>query len=262
METTVEMGVVDQVATVTLIPPDHRKPPTMDYEVFDRLEVVCEEITLLHAKDPESCCAAVVRSGSEKFFSAGANIEVLKMLDETTMDRWIARGHQICDRIEAIPIPVIAVVFGYVLGGGLEFALSCDFILAGDQARFGQPEATLGFVSGRAGAFRLSERIGVARAKELFFTGKILTANEAFDIGIVNFVGSREAVESRLADTTDRIRNNSRTAVTEVKAILNRCNGGSLEEMAELERLASRKCITDSDTHRRMDLFFKHKHQP
>jgi len=77
-----------------------------------------------------------------------------------------------------------------------------------------------------------------------------------FEMGIVNFVGSPDNVESRLADTIDRIRNNSRTAVTEIKAILNRCAGGSLEETAELERSASRKCIADSDTHQRMDRFF------
>ncbi|GAI04359.1 unnamed protein product, partial [marine sediment metagenome] len=151
------------------------------------------------------------------------------------------------------------VVGGYALGGGLELALACDFIYATEEAKLGQTEARLGFVSGRGGSYRLSRRIGVPKAKELFYTGKILSSREAYEVGIVNFVGSRNEVESHLDASLKMIASNSCTAVSEMKKILNRCYDDNLKTIANDEKMASRRCITDSDTLNRINQFLNKK---
>jgi enoyl-CoA hydratase len=172
------------------------------------------------------------------------------------MGSWIAEGHRLLDRLESLPVPVVAVVNGYALGGGLELALACDFIYATENARFGQTEAKLGFVSGWGGARRLSRRIGTARAKELFYTGRIIEPSEAFSLGLVNFVGDAEAVEARLIETVEAIEGASRTSVRELKLILTdpgERQAGLASAMAEA--IASQSCIADADTKRRLSDF-------
>ena len=116
-----------------------------------------------------------------------------------------ALGHRMAATIEALPLPVIAAVNGFALGGGCELALACDFIYASTKARFGQPEVKLGVIPGFGGTQRLSRRVGVARARELMFTGAVIDAAEALRIGLVNRVVDRRRCSTRCArGPTDR----------------------------------------------------------
>ena len=242
--------------TLTVRASEERKPPAMDHELFREIHAHLDRIE--GAVGPDGPVALVVRSAHPKVFLAGANIGVLETLDKSTMAAWVVEGHRLLDRLEALPIPVIAVVSGYALGGGLELALACDFIYSTDSVRFGQTEARLGFVSGWGGAYRLSRRTGTARAKELFFTGRILDASEALKLGIVNIVGSSEQVEEQLAETLSAIAGNSRGSVTRIKGILNiAADPAAARRCAMEEAVASQSCITDPDTGRRLTEFLE-----
>ena len=252
MQTGVRLNYKDNIATITLVPPNERKPPTLDFTVIDYLEEVIEEI-----REKIDTVAVVLRSTSAKYFCAGGNLEELGRIDEKSIGSWIIRGHEVFNLLENIPAPVIAVINGYALGGGLELALSADIMYVCETARLGQTEPKVGFVSGWGGSYRLSRRIGVSRAKELFFTAKILSAEEAYSIGIAEFVGPPDAVEERLASTLESIRGNSSEAVREMKRILNCCYNQPPAAVAREEAASSLKLLRETDTLERVKSFLR-----
>jgi enoyl-CoA hydratase len=254
MKTEVSLESKDGVYTLKLIPPDGRRPPTLDFGVLDSIET-----SLGAARDSGGCSALVLRSESKKFFCGGGNLDALGRIDEYSMGSWIARGHQVFDAIESFPAPVIAVVNGYALGGGLEIALACDFIYAYDSASVGQTETRVGFVSGWGGSFRLARRIGVPRAKELFYTARILTAEEGYALGVVDFAGTPEAVEQRLARTIEEMGENSPEAVKAMKRIMNRCLTEPAASVAHAEAAESIRLLREADTLERVAAFLNRK---
>lgn len=132
--------------------------------------------------------AVIVTGAGDKAFVAGADIAALSVLSPAEAGELSRLGHQVTELIESLPVPVIAAVNGYALGGGCELALACDFIYASETARFGQPEVRLGVIPGFGGTVRLARRVGLARARELLFTGDTIDAAEALRIGLVNRV--------------------------------------------------------------------------
>ncbi|MCU1429081.1 MAG: enoyl-CoA hydratase/carnithine racemase [Actinomycetia bacterium] len=140
---------------------------------------------------------AVVITGGEKAFAAGADIK--EFGDQDAARKIGATFRRAFDAVAAIPRPVIAAIRGYALGGGLELALSCDFRVAGEAARLGQPEILLGIVPGAGGTQRLPRLIGPARAKNLIFSGHQVHAPEALAIGLVDkVVADHEVLEAAL----------------------------------------------------------------
>jgi enoyl-CoA hydratase/carnithine racemase len=142
------------------------------------------------AADPE--LHAVVVTGSEKAFAAGADIEELGTVDPPVIS---ARFRAAFDAVAAIPRPVIAAIRGVALGGGLELALACDLRVAATTARLGQPEILLGIIPGAGGTQRLPRLVGPARAKELIWSGRHVRGEEALAMGLVDRVADPEAVE-------------------------------------------------------------------
>ncbi|NOY70329.1 MAG: enoyl-CoA hydratase/isomerase family protein [Deltaproteobacteria bacterium] len=128
----------------------------------------------------------VITGTGEKAFVAGADISELAGLSPLGAKLFSETGHRVMAGLQELPIPVIAAVNGFALGGGLELALSCDFIYASETARFGLPEITLGLIPGFGGTQRLSRLIGKNMAKEMIFTGKMISATEAAKLGIIN----------------------------------------------------------------------------
>ncbi|MBM4366633.1 MAG: enoyl-CoA hydratase/isomerase family protein [Deltaproteobacteria bacterium] len=128
--------------------------------------------------------AVVITGGGGKAFVAGADIAAMKDLDPVTAMSFAAEGQAVLDRLEALPVPVIAAVNGFALGGGCELAMACDIILAAPGAQFGQPEVKLGVIPGFGGTQRLVRRVGSQRARELCFTGRVVKADEAVAIGL------------------------------------------------------------------------------
>jgi len=130
----------------------------------------------------------ILTGAGTRAFAAGADIAALAAMSPAEAGAFSELGHRVVATIEELPIPVIAAVNGFALGGGLELALGCDFIFAADSARFGLPEVKLGAIPGFGGSQRLPRRIGAARAREWLYTGAVVGADEAARIGLVNRV--------------------------------------------------------------------------
>ncbi len=151
--------------------------------------------------------------GAGKVFSAGADVREMLGKDSDEIYEWSALGSNLNLKIEKLPIPTIAAINGYAFGGGLELALSCDLRIASDKAVMGLTETGLGTICGAGGTQRLPRLIGSSRAKELIFTGRHVTASEAFDIGLVNRVVSSDKLKSSALSLSEAICKNAQPAV-------------------------------------------------
>lgn len=241
MSTRLTTTYADTVCTVTLHPPEG-KPPTLDPAVMDAFDRVLTEIEARVA----DLSAVVLQSAAPKFFCAGANINFLETINRDTIGPWVERGHGLMNRLEALSVPVVARVEGYALGGGLELAMACDLIFASSNAKFGQTETKLGFVTGWGGSFRLVCRVGLARAKELVFTGRIFDAEEAVRLGVADWQGSSAALSLHVQEFLTAVAANSRVANREMKRLLESCTRTTLAENAALETAASQRCLGES----------------
>jgi len=251
MQTHVTLEVDADIATLTFACDTPGKPATIDLLVLDELESHLCEIEAQRS----GLRTVLLRSSSSKYFVVGANIRALETLNEGTVVPWIQRGHAVFSRLEALPLPTVARVEGYALGGGLEMAMACDLILATPNAKFGQPEANLGFVAGWGGTYRLPRRVGMARAKEMFFTARILDADEALTIGLIDFCGEAPALDEYQDALLAGIRNVSAVAVAHMKALVNNSLNISLDEACIAETSSSEICMAEPDTKARIRAF-------
>ncbi len=164
--------------------------------------------------------AIVLTGAGEKAFVAGADIKSMQKMDFAAARQFAALGHDCMNAIEATPCPVIAMVNGFALGGGLETALACDFIYAAEEAVFGLPEVTIGLFPGFGGTQRLMRLVGKARAMELIFSGRKFTASEGREWGVVNEVAPLAALRERVAKLTNRIAANAPVAIAQAKRVM------------------------------------------
>ena len=258
MSTRLSTAYAGAVCTVNLHPPEG-KPPTLDPTVMDAFDRVLDEVETRAA----DLSAVVLQSASPKFFCAGANINVLATMNRDTIGPWVERGHRLMNRIESLPVPTIARIEGYALGGGLELALACDLIFASSHAKFGQTETKLGFVTGWGGSARLGRRVGVARAKELVFTGRLFDAAEAVRLGLAEWQGTSEALAAHLAEFLTAVAANSRVANREMKLLLHAAPRTPPAENADDETTASQRCLgPDGDATKRLRNFLAKKQAP
>jgi enoyl-CoA hydratase len=258
MSTRLTTAYAAAVCTVTLNPPEG-KPPTLDPAVMDAFDCVLTEIES-RASD---LSAVVLQSASPKFFCAGANINVLETINRDTIGAWVEHGHGLMNRIGALPMPTLARVEGFALGGGLELAMACDLIFASSNAKFGQTETKLGFVTGWGGSYRLVRRVGLTRAKELVFTGRLFDAAEAERIGLAEWQGTSEALAGRLAEFLTAVAANSRGANREMKLLLDAAPRTTLACSAAGETTSSQRCLgPDGDAAERLRNFLAKKQAP
>jgi enoyl-CoA hydratase len=253
MQTYVSFEREDDIGYLTFACDEPNKPATLDLQVLDELSERTREIRSSIAQ----LRAVVVRSNSKRYFVVGANINALETLNPETIVPWVQKGHVVLNQLESLPIPVIARVEGYVLGGGLELAMACDMIVASRDTKLGQPEANLGLVAGWGGSYRLSRRVGLARAKEMFFTAKIITAEEAYRMGLVNYVGDSAEVEAYLLTLLEGIRSCSALAVSQMKKLINDSSYVTVEQGSFAEAVASSICLASDDTKSRVAEFFE-----
>jgi enoyl-CoA hydratase len=163
----------------------------------------------------------ILTGAGEKAFVAGADIGELATFSPLQAKHFSAAGHGIIAKLQALPIAVIAAVNGFALGGGSEIALGCDFIYAADTAKFGLPEINLGLIPGFGGTQRLPRLIGANRAKELIFTGKMISAAEAAQIGLANKVVPAAALMEEALKTARDIAAKGRVSLRAVKQAIN-----------------------------------------
>lgn len=177
----------------------------------------------------------VVTGSGEKAFVAGADIAEMSAMRLEEARAFARNGHTTLDAIEQLPIPVIAAVNGFALGGGCEIALACDFVYASENAKLGQPEVKLGVIPGFGGTQRLARRVGVARARELVYTGKTLSAAEALAMGLVNRVLPLPELMPAVRATAATIAEMGPLAIAEAKKVIREGEGRLLRDANNLE---------------------------
>ena len=197
----------------------------------------------------------LVITGEGKAFVAGADISEMAHLDEAEGLAFGQRGSRVFKKIEDLPFPVIAAVNGFALGGGCELAMACDIRIASKKARFGQPEVGLGIIPGFSGTYRLAKLVGQGVAKELIYTGKMIDADEALRIGLVNCVVVHEELMNAVDAMAAQIRKNAPIAVSYAKACINENYDLDVDESIALENQYFAKCFATADQKEGMDAF-------
>jgi len=174
-------------------------------EVRNALNLEVRKLLAKHLQElgDDSTTRAVVLAGNDKSFAAGADIR--EMADAGTIEMLQRGVHKLWRAIAGCPKPMIAAVSGYALGGGCELAMTCDIIVAGESARFGQPEVNIGIIPGGGGTQRLTRAIGKYKAMKYVLTGELFSAKDAFDMGLVSEVVPDPEVEGRAIDLARQI---------------------------------------------------------
>jgi enoyl-CoA hydratase/carnithine racemase len=180
---------------------------------------------------------AVIIYGGERVFAGGADIKDMAEASYADMAARAGRLQEAMSLLAAIPKPVVAAITGYALGGGLELALSADFRVAGESARLGQPEILLGVIPGAGGTQRLPRLVGPARAKDIVFSGRMLAAAEALQIGLVDHVVPDPDVYTASLDLVKRYANGPALALRAAKRAIDYGLGADLATGLEIERV-------------------------
>ena len=188
----------------------------------------------LDAFEQDDTIGAMVITGSEKAFAAGADIK--EMQHASAMDMYVPDRFQTWERVTHCRKPVLAAVSGYALGGGCELAMMCDFILAADNAKFGQPEINLGILPGAGGTQRLTRSIGKSKGMEMCLTGRMMDVQEAERAGLVSRIIPVAELLNEAIKTAQAIADKSRVALFMAKESVNRAYETTLAEGVRYER--------------------------
>lgn len=194
-------------------------------------------------KDDQEVRAVIITG--EKHFCAGADIRELKDKDPAEAEGFSRLGHSVFSAIEEMGKPVIAAICGYALGGGCEMALACDIRISGEGVKIGQPEINLGIIPGFGATYRLARLVGIAMAKEIILTGKVLGAGEAQAMGLLNQVVKDEEVIKTAEELAFLLTKKSPLALKAAKKVMN--ENQEVKKALESEVAAFSKCFTTED---------------
>jgi enoyl-CoA hydratase len=189
----------------------------------------------------------VITGEGEKAFVAGADIGFMENFTPLDGKKFALNGQRIFSLLESLPIPVIACVNGFALGGGIELAMACDFIYASDNAKFGQPETNLGLIPGFGGTQRLPRLIGRSRALELCLTGRIINAEQALEIGLVNKVFLPDQLWPETIKVAELMATKGRVATRAIKNIIRKGIECDLEAGFMFESDGLAMCFSGND---------------
>lgn len=237
----------DRVGLVRLNRPEAMNAlnPTILRELMEALEVF----------DVDESIGAMVVAGNEKVFAAGADIKEMAEASEEQMRQ--SSFINSFDRIRKIQKPVIAAVSGWALGGGCELAMSCDMIVASEKARFGQPEITIGVIPGAGGTQRLTLAVGKAVAMEMVLNNRALSAQEAFQFGLVNRVVPVESYLQEAISLADEIASRAPVAVLAGKEAVNKVFESSLTDGLSTEKELFYRLFSTEDQKEGMHAFIE-----
>ncbi|MDR0386580.1 MAG: enoyl-CoA hydratase/isomerase family protein [Treponema sp.] len=199
----------------------------------------------------------IITGAGKKAFIAGADVAEMQNYSPEDAAASSRKDSAVLEKLENLPMPVIAAVNGYALGGGCELALACDLRIAAENARFGLPEASLGIFPGLGGVQRLMRLIGITKAKELLFAARQFDAQEALKLGLVNAVVPAEKLMEASLETAGAISKNAPLAVRVIKMMANRSIGLSLKEAVGLEQEYFAICFSSADQKEAMAAFME-----
>ena len=249
MYKTLHIEKTDNIVILTIDRPEALN--ALNTAVITELEQAVTEL------ERDVSLGAVIITGAGRSFVAGADIGEQRPLDLEGGRRWGQRGSALLRRIEKLPVPTIAAVNGFALGGGCELAMACDIILASEKAKFGQPEVGLGITPGFSGTQRLSRRVGAARAKELIFSGRMIKAEEACAIGLVSEVFAPEALMEGALAMARSFTKNAPIAVRYAKACIDRGLQMDIDDGIAVENELFAMCFATEDQKEGMTTFLE-----
>ena len=203
----------------------------LNRQVFADLNMLLNQID----EDKGLRCLIVTGEG-DKAFVAGADIKEMESLDSDEARDFSRLGQSCFRRLEILRMPVIAAVNGFALGGGLELAMACDFIMASDNARFGLPEVSLGLIPGFGGTVRLSRYVGLGKAREMTYSGKHYKADAALNMGLVSSVFPQDQLMAEAMKMAEGIALQGPVAVGRAKLAINECFDLAVDAGMEMER--------------------------
>jgi enoyl-CoA hydratase/carnithine racemase len=237
----------ESVALIRINRPEARNALNMEVR-----KLLAQHMTELGNDNAVRC---IVLTGNDKSFAAGADIK--EMSGVGTVDMILRDSLKLWRALAACPKPVIAAVNGFALGGGCEIAMTCDIIIAGESARFGQPEVKIGITPGGGGTQRLTRAVGKYKAMKICLTGELFGAKEAFDMGLVSEVVPDAEVEKRALEMAQQIAALAPLAVQQIKEVILAGQDASLETGLRLEAKAIQLMFSTHDQKEGMAAFIE-----
>ena len=226
-------------------------------------QVIRELDQTLDQIDPDEVRCIIVRGSGEKAFVAGADIAQMSTLTQQEGQSFGKLGNNVFRKLETLPVPTIAAVCGFALGGGCELAMSCDIRICSDTAVFGQPETGLGITPGFGGTQRMARLIGPGMAKQLIYSARNIKAEEALRIGLVNAVYPVEELMPAAEKLAQAIAKNAPIAVRACKQAINEGLQTDMDRALEIEESLFGSCFETEDQREGMSAFLeKRKHEP
>ena len=245
----VEYEVKDAVGIITINRPEALN--ALNSAVLDELSAVIDGV------DQNTIRCLILTGAGEKSFVAGADIAEMSSLTKAEGEAFGKKGNDVFRKLETFPIPVIAAVNGFALGGGCEIAMSCDFRICSDNAMFGQPEAGLGITPGFGGTQRLARLIGPGMAKQLLYTARNIKADEALRVGLVNQVVPQAELMPTVEKMAAGIAQNAPIAVRGCKEAVNKGLDLPMDEAIVVEEKIFGACFETHDQKEGMGAFLE-----
>jgi enoyl-CoA hydratase len=237
---TIIFEIRENIATITF-----NRPEVLNALNEEALKEFSNALDEIHAN--QDIRVLILTGAGEKSFIAGADIKLFLNFTPLKAKSFCERGRSLMNKLQDLPIPVIAAVNGFALGGGCEVAMACDFIYASENAMFGLPEITLGIIPGFGGTQRLPRFVGESMAKELIFTGKMIPASEAKSIGLANKVCSQEVLMDETIETAKTIASRGKVSVRAAKQAITNGMNVDLATGCRIEIDAFALCFTSPD---------------
>ena len=218
-------------------------------------EIMSELVSGLEELDRDAAVNVIILTGGERAFAAGADLA--EMSQTTPVDLLLGRRFELWDRIRKISKPIIAAVSGYCLGGGNELAMNCDIVIVSESASFGQPEVNVGIIPGAGGTQRLPRVVGKYKAMEMILTGKSISADEAYRIGLVNHVVPPESLMEEAKKIATDIASKPPISIRSAKEAILKAQDTTLEVGLEFERKAFYMLFATEDGKEGMKAFLE-----
>ena len=215
--------------------------------------LMTELVDALEHHDADANMRAIVITGGPTVFAAGADIK--EMADATAVDMLLRNNIGLFDRVKKISKPLIAAVAGYALGGGCELAMLCDIIIAGENARFGQPEINIGLIPGAGGTQRLTRTVGKYVASEMVLTGRMMGAEEALQRGLVVRVVPQDLIVEEAVRLGKELAKRPPLSLQLAKEAITRAFEGRVDDGIDFERKAFYLLFATNDAHEGMHAF-------
>lgn len=250
----VDYEVKGRVGIITINRP--KALNALNSEVLDDIEAAFDGV------DTDNVRCLILTGAGDRSFVAGADIGEMSTLTKAEGEAFGKKGNDLFLKIENFPVPVIAAVNGFALGGGCEISLACDFRIASENAVFGQPETGLGITPGFGGTQRLARTIGMGMAKQLIYTARNIKADEALRIGLVNKVTSAEELLPEAEKLAGIIAGNAPIAVRHAKEAINKGYQTDIASGVEIEEKLFGGCFESEDQKEGMANFLRKKDDP